>query len=87
MAPRPRRLRTSRRARESREWQRICMPPPSALFLAGPTAAGKSAVALALAERMGGEIISVDSMQVYRGMDIGTAQTRRRRSCGGCGII
>ncbi len=48
--------------------------PPSALFLAGPTAAGKSAVALALAERMGGEIISVDSMQVYRGMDIGTAK-------------
>jgi tRNA dimethylallyltransferase len=44
------------------------------LFLAGPTAAGKSAVALELAERLGGEIISVDSMQVYRGMDIGTAK-------------
>ena len=44
------------------------------IFLAGPTAAGKSAVALALAERIGGEIISVDSMQVYRGMDIGTAK-------------
>jgi tRNA dimethylallyltransferase len=46
----------------------------SPLFLAGPTASGKSAVALALAERLGGEIISVDSMQVYRGMDIGTAK-------------
>ena len=46
----------------------------SPVFLAGPTAAGKSAVALALAERLGGEIISVDSMQVYRGMDIGTAK-------------
>jgi tRNA dimethylallyltransferase len=46
----------------------------SPVFLAGPTAAGKSAVALALAERIGGEIISVDSMQVYRGMDIGTAK-------------
>mgnify|MGYP001230997161 CR=1 FL=1 len=44
------------------------------LFLAGPTAVGKSSVALELAERMGGEIISVDSMQVYRGLDIGTAK-------------
>jgi tRNA dimethylallyltransferase len=44
------------------------------IFIAGPTAAGKSAVALALAERMGGEIISVDSMQVYRGLDLGTAK-------------
>ncbi len=44
------------------------------IFLAGPTAAGKSAVALDLAVRVGGEIISVDSMQVYRGMDIGTAK-------------
>src|SRR5271169_289650 len=47
---------------------------PRPLFLVGPTAVGKSAVALALAERIGGEIISVDSMQVYRGMDIGTAK-------------
>jgi tRNA dimethylallyltransferase len=54
--------------------------PPSAilhlrgLFLAGPTAVGKSAIALLLAEKIGGEIISVDSMQVYRGLDIGTAK-------------
>jgi len=47
---------------------------PHPIFLAGPTAAGKSAVALALAEKVGGEIISVDSMQVYRGLDIGTAK-------------
>ena len=46
----------------------------SALFLVGPTASGKSAVALALAEKVGGEIISVDSMQVYRGLDLGTAK-------------
>ncbi len=46
----------------------------NALFLAGPTAVGKSAVALALAKRLDGEIISVDSMQVYRGLDIGTAK-------------
>ena len=47
-------------------------PPP--LFLAGPTAVGKSEIALLLAEKIGGEIISVDSMQVYRGLDIGTAK-------------
>lgn len=47
---------------------------PQPIFLAGPTAVGKSAVALLLAERLGGEIISVDSMQVYRGLDIGTAK-------------
>jgi tRNA dimethylallyltransferase len=44
------------------------------IFLAGPTAVGKSEIALALAAKMGGEIISVDSMQVYRGLDIGTAK-------------
>jgi tRNA dimethylallyltransferase len=47
---------------------------PRSIFLVGPTASGKSAIALALAERLGGEIISVDSMQVYRGLDIGTAK-------------
>jgi tRNA dimethylallyltransferase len=45
-----------------------------ALFLLGPTASGKSAVALALAERFPAEIVSVDSAQVYRGMDVGTAK-------------
>ncbi len=45
-----------------------------AILIAGPTAIGKSAVAMTLAERIGGEIISVDSMQVYRGLDIGTAK-------------
>ena len=49
-------------------------PIKQPIFLAGPTAVGKSAVALALAEQIGGEIISVDSMQVYRGLDIGTAK-------------
>ncbi|MGH8024184.1 MAG: tRNA (adenosine(37)-N6)-dimethylallyltransferase MiaA [Limisphaerales bacterium] len=44
------------------------------LFFAGPTAAGKSEIALALAAKIGGEIISVDSMQVYRGLNIGTAK-------------
>ena len=48
--------------------------PQPPIFLAGPTAVGKSAFALALAEKIGGEIITVDSMQVYRGLDIGTAK-------------
>ena len=42
--------------------------------LVGPTAVGKTEVSLALAEQLGAEIVSVDSMQVYRGMDIGTAK-------------
>src|SRR3954471_17765657 len=45
-----------------------------AVFLLGPTASGKSAVALALATRLPAEIVSVDSAQVYRGMDVGTAK-------------
>jgi len=49
----------------------LALPP---LLLAGPTAVGKSEIALLLAEKIGGEIISVDSMQVYRGLDIGTAK-------------
>jgi tRNA dimethylallyltransferase len=56
--------------------------PPLMLCLAGATATGKSEVALLLAERLNGEIISVDSMQVYRGLDIGTAKpgpAERRR--------
>jgi tRNA dimethylallyltransferase len=44
------------------------------LALVGPTASGKSAAALALAPRLGAEIVSVDSMTVYRGMDVGTAK-------------
>ncbi|MDE1929142.1 MAG: tRNA (adenosine(37)-N6)-dimethylallyltransferase MiaA [Burkholderiales bacterium] len=48
--------------------------PIAAICLAGPTAAGKTAVALALARRLPIEIVSVDSALVYRGMDIGTAK-------------
>lgn len=44
------------------------------IVLVGPTAAGKSSLALALAERVEGEIVAADSMQVYRGLDIGTAK-------------
>jgi tRNA dimethylallyltransferase len=48
--------------------------PEPLLLLAGPTAVGKSALALLLAERSQGEIVAVDSMQVYRGLEIGTAK-------------
>jgi len=48
------------------------------LGIVGPTGGGKSALALALAERLGGEIVSCDSMQVYRRMDIGTAKPDAR---------
>lgn len=44
------------------------------LVIAGPTASGKTRLSLSLAAALGGEIISADSMQVYRGMDIGTAK-------------
>lgn len=44
------------------------------LAIVGPTAAGKSALGLALAHRLGGEVVNADSMQLYRGMDIGTAK-------------
>ena len=48
--------------------------PPPALALLGPTAAGKTALALALAEQLPLEIVSLDSALIYRGMDIGTAK-------------
>ena len=46
------------------------------VILSGPTAAGKTKLSLALAKKIGGEIISADSMQVYRYMDIGTAKIK-----------
>ena len=44
------------------------------IVVCGPTATGKTALGIELARRLGGEIVSADSMQVYRGMDIGTAK-------------
>ena len=50
--------------------------------IAGPTASGKTAVAIRLAKLVGGEVVSADSMQVYRGMDIGTAKpTEEEMQC------
>jgi len=44
------------------------------IVVCGPTASGKTALAIALAQKLNGEIVSADSMQIYRGMDIGTAK-------------
>ena len=52
------------------------------LAIVGPTASGKTAVSIALAKRLGGEIVSCDSMQVYRRMDIGTAKPTAEEMCG-----
>jgi tRNA dimethylallyltransferase len=51
--------------------------PPSILAIFGPTASGKTAVAEAVADRLGGEVVSADSMQAYRGLPILTAQPKR----------
>jgi tRNA dimethylallyltransferase len=49
-------------------------PSPPVVALVGPTATGKTALGVALAHRLGGEVVNADSMQLYRGMDIGTAK-------------
>ncbi len=59
---------------ENRRWEKHSTFNPQPVFIAGPTAVGKSEIALRLAEQIGGEIVSADSMQVYRGLDIGTAK-------------
>lgn len=50
------------------------MAEPLTVLLLGPTGSGKTALSLALGERFGGEIVSCDSVAVYRGMDLGTAK-------------
>ncbi len=54
---------------------------PLAVILLGPTGSGKTALSLAIAERFNGEIVSCDSVAVYRGMELGTAKpTREERA-------
>ena len=54
---------------------------PKVIIIAGPTATGKTSLAIALGQELGAEIVNADSMQVYRGMDIGTAKpTAEERS-------
>lgn len=49
-------------------------PKPKVVVITGPTAVGKTELSLSLAERLQGEIISADSVQVYRGLDVGSAK-------------
>lgn len=64
------------------EWRGLPPPGPPLLVILGPTAVGKSDLAVRICGRLAGEIVSVDSMQVYRGLDRGTskpdAETRAR---------
>ncbi len=57
---------------------------PKVIVIAGPTASGKTGLAVALALSQGGEVINADSMQVYRGMDIGTAKPTLEERRGVC---
>lgn len=56
--------------------------PPKILVISGPTASGKTALAVELALRHNGEVVSADSMQIYRRMDIGTAKPTREEMRG-----
>ena len=53
------------------------MDKPKVIVIAGPTASGKSNLAIELAKKIGGEIISADSMQIYKDMNIGTAKVSK----------
>jgi tRNA dimethylallyltransferase len=57
-------------------------PTPRVIAVVGPTAAGKSDLGVFLARRLGGEVINADSMQLYKGMDIGTAKLTREERGG-----
>ncbi|WP_372345237.1 tRNA (adenosine(37)-N6)-dimethylallyltransferase MiaA [Streptomyces sp. KL116D] len=57
-------------------------PAPRVIAVVGPTAAGKSDLGVFLAKELGGEVVNADSMQLYRGMDIGTAKLTPRERDG-----
>lgn len=58
------------------------MAKKKVLIITGPTASGKSELAVRLASQFGGEIISADSRQVYKGLDIGTGKITKKEMCG-----
>ncbi|MFE1579172.1 tRNA (adenosine(37)-N6)-dimethylallyltransferase MiaA [Streptomyces fradiae] len=58
------------------------LPAPRVIAVVGPTAAGKSDLGVHLARELGGEVVNADSMQLYRGMDIGTAKLTREERGG-----
>ena len=58
------------------------MKKPTVIVIAGPTASGKSNLAIELAKKIDGQIISADSMQIYKDMDIGTAKVTKEEMQG-----
>ena len=59
-----------------------CNAKPAVVAVVGPTATGKTALGVALAQQFSGEVISADSMQIYRGLDVGTAKVTPQETCG-----
>lgn len=57
---------------------------PQMVIITGPTAVGKTAASIKVAEKLGGEIISADSVQVFRGLDIGSDKVRMSARPGVC---
>ena len=58
------------------------MDKPKVIVICGPTASGKTGLSIELAKKIGGEIISADSMQIYKEMDIGTAKATEKEMQG-----
>ena len=58
------------------------MNKPRLIVIAGPTASGKTACAVSLCKKIGGEVVSADSMQIYRGMDVLSAKPSLDEMCG-----
>ena len=59
-----------------------CKNKHPVLAVVGPTATGKTALGVTLAKHFSGEVISADSMQIYRGLDVGTAKVTAEETCG-----
>ena len=55
---------------------------PAVVAVVGPTATGKTALGVALAQQFSGEVVSADSMQIYKGLDVGTAKVTPEETCG-----
>lgn len=66
----------------NRKMKNVCDEKCPLIVLSGPTAVGKTKLSIALAKALGGEIVSADSMQVYRGMDIGSAKVTKEEMQG-----
>lgn len=58
------------------------MPQPKIIAIVGPTASGKTSLGIFLAQKIGGEVLSADSRQVYKGLDIGTGKVTKKEAAG-----